>query len=99
MSRRRRRRERNRAEQRAQEQAKRSIPVRLPSTLQQRWAGLGLDLARARLLERRWRDALAHAENARAVDPEHADALIAEASYRESRREALKGQFASAVRH
>ena len=42
---------------------------------------------------------MAHAENARAVNPAMAEALLVEAAYRESRREALKGQFASAVRH
>src|SRR4051794_33489389 len=85
VSSRRRRRQHQQAQQRAHERERRQTPVRLPSELAQQCSDVSLQLARRALLRRRWREAMAYATTARQSSPTQADALFAEAAYRESR--------------
>jgi len=81
----------------AQEAAARPRPdPRLPGLLEAKLADIALELARQELRSRKWRSAYRFAEAARATNPEVAEAIMGEASAREARRSALKGDFAAA---
>jgi hypothetical protein len=69
---------------------------RLPSHLQTQFASVGLELARQELRASRWRRAFEYAEAALPVDREGARAAMAEASAREAKRCALRGDFGTA---
>src|SRR5690349_21046570 len=69
---------------------------RLPTELQRGLGHVGLELARQQLMQRRWRDAYEFAEPALEASPEEAVAIMAEASSRQARRSALKGDLQAA---
>ena len=71
---------------------------RLPSELEQRFTEVGLVLAIGALKERKWRKAWDFACTATGVAGDAATHIKAEASAREARREALKGNFGEAER-
>jgi predicted amidophosphoribosyltransferase len=72
---------------------------RLPSHLQVGFGNVSLQLAVAELEAGRWRRAFEFAESALTTDPEGARDVMAEASAREAKRSALKGDFPSAERY
>jgi predicted amidophosphoribosyltransferase len=73
--------------------------VRLPTHLQSKLSHVGLELARRELSAGHWRAAYEFAEAAADADREGARALMAEASSREAKRAALRGDLASAELH
>jgi predicted amidophosphoribosyltransferase len=72
---------------------------RLPSHLQSGFGTVAIRLALAELEASRWKQAYEFAQTALDVDPEGARAVMAEASAREAKRAALKGDFARAERY
>lgn len=87
------------ARRRKQSELDRAHPaaeVRLPTHLQTELSSAGLELARRELAAGHWRRAYAFAEASAGADGEAARAIMAEASAREAKRAALRGDFASA---
>lgn len=69
---------------------------RRPTEFQRGFAGAGLQFAQAELGQGRWREAYEFAESARAGNENAATAIMAEASARQARHAALKGDFQTA---
>jgi predicted amidophosphoribosyltransferase len=73
-----------------------SAEPRLPTELQRSFGDVGLEFAREKLRQRRWREAYEFAETSRAGNNEAASAIMAEASARSARSAALEGDFQAA---
>jgi predicted amidophosphoribosyltransferase len=72
------------------------VQPRPPTALERGFSDVGLEFARSKLSEHRWREAYEFAEPSQAGNPDAAHAVMAEASVRQARRSALMGNFQDA---